>query len=32
MIWNILQLIFCVVPFALPLALYKNHRIFMIRF
>lgn len=32
MIWNILQLIFCVVSFALPLALYKNHRIFMIRF
>ena len=32
MIWNILQLLFCAVPFALPLALYKNRRPFMATF
>ena len=28
MIWNILQLIFCITLFVLPLALYKSHRSF----
>ena len=28
MIWNILQLIFCIILFVLPLALYKSHRSF----
>lgn len=32
MIWNILQLIFCIILFVLPLALYKSHRSFMVRF
>lgn len=32
MIWNILQLIFCITLFVLPLALYKSHRSFMVRF
>lgn len=32
MIWNILQLLFCALPFALPLALYKSHRPFMATF
>lgn len=32
MSWNILQLIFCLVPFALPLALYKSRRPFMATF
>jgi len=32
MIWNILQFIFCVMPFALSLALYKSRRPFMARF
>ena len=32
MIWNILQLIFCIILFVLPLTLYKSHRSFMVRF
>lgn len=32
MLLNILQLIFCALPFALPLALYKSRRRFMARF
>ncbi len=32
MIWNILQLLFCAVPFVLSLALYKSRRRFMAKF
>lgn len=32
MIWNILQLIFCTMLFAVPMALYKSNRPFMARF
>lgn len=32
MIWNILQLIFCAMLFAVPMALYKSNRTFMARF
>lgn len=32
MLLNILQLIFCAMPFALSLALYKSHRCFMAKF
>ncbi|WP_195398019.1 hypothetical protein [Bacteroides uniformis] len=32
MTWNILQLIFCAMPFALSLALYKSSRPFMAKF
>ena len=32
MIWNILQYVFCTMPFVLPLALYKSRRPFMTAF
>ncbi|VDR36088.1 Uncharacterised protein [Alistipes sp. cv1] len=32
MTWNILQLLFCALPFAVSLALYKSRRRFMARF
>lgn len=32
MIWNILQFLFCMMPFVLSLALYRSHRPFMAKF